>query len=208
MLMQMMTGGFLTNPKEHYVCMEPSWNQDEGCIFFRQIRRERRLSPATTIAAAAAMPPPPHDDDDPCKLTSSGFEGIAPMRPRRGKESILAKTWPFFKEPIYIVALCKASECKVVMLLALHMLYSIFFSGRPARARTAARRALENVLLIQWRHQWMALPMISRAKKPHPADAGSGFCLSGGGAAAKAAGTSNAAARSTAAARRRRLLLW
>lgn len=147
------------------------------------------------------MPPPPHDDDDPSKLTSSGFEGIAPMRPRRGKESILAKTWPFFKEPIYIVALCKASECKVVMLLALHMLYNIFFSDRPARPRTAARRALENVLLIQWRHQWMALPMIIRAKKPHPADAGSGFCLSGGGAAAKAAGTSNAAARSTAAAR-------
>jgi hypothetical protein len=84
------------------------------------------------------MPPLPHVDDDPSKLTSSGFEGIAPMRPRRGKESILAKTWPFFKEPIYIVALCKASECKVVMLLALHMLYSIFFSGRPARARTAA----------------------------------------------------------------------
>lgn len=46
----------------------------------------------------------------------------------------------------------------------------------------------------------MALPMISRAKKPHPADAGSGFCLSGGGAAAKAAGTSNAAAPSTTAA--------
>ena len=47
----------------------------------------------------------------------------------------------------------------------------------------------------------MALPMISRAKKPHPADAGSGFCLSGGGAVAKAARTSNAAAQK---ARRRR----
>ena len=193
MLMQMMTGGFLTKPKEHYVCMEPSWNQDEGCIFFAKYdESEDFLLPPPS--------PPPQCRRHPTTTTIQ-VEGIAPMRPRRGKESILAKTWPFFKEPIYIVALCKASECKVVMLLALHMLYNIFFSGRPARPRTAARRALENVLLIQWRHQWMALPMIIRAKKPHPADAGSGFCLSGGGAAAKAAGTSNAAARSTAAAR-------
>jgi hypothetical protein len=65
LLMQMMTGGFLTNPKEHYVWLEPSWNQDEGCIFFAKYDESedfllppppppcRRYPTSTTIQASS-----------------------------------------------------------------------------------------------------------------------------------------------------------
>ena len=166
--MQMMTGGFFSHQPRRALCIART--NTKAAFFTKYDESEDFLLPPCRRRPTTTIP-----------ASLQWLRRHSSHETKTRKRKHISKNMAIFQRAHpQSVALCKATRvlCKVVMLpLALHLLLLVSSPSQQLGRGMHSREPTSDTMAAaaRRRHQQMALPMINRAKKPHPADAGSRF---------------------------------